>query len=99
MTGPGKVLRITPCQPAVASPGMQGDRRDHRQHAANLGRRCVPGTPGPGLLPPARSLYGRGLFIAGLLAGTWGIAPSPAILGRTAWFQAALTTGAAGPAS
>lgn len=63
------------------------------------GAGCVPGTPGPAPLPPARSLYGRGLFIVGLLAGTWGIAPSPAILGRTAWFQAALTTGAAGPAS
>ena len=35
------------------------------------GAGCVPGTPGPAPLPAARSLYGRGLFIVGLLAGTW----------------------------
>ena len=78
---------------------MQGDRRDHRQHAAGLGHRLRPGNTRTGAAPARPQPYGRGLFIVGLLAGTWGIAPSPAILGRTAWFQAALTTGAAGPAS
>ncbi len=58
----------------------------------------APGTPEPGPLPPARSLHGRGLFIVGQLADSWGITPPPAGAGKTVWFQAALTAGAASPA-